>query len=181
MNLKRYIQLVALLALPLSILIVDSLEGQYVGTKRPWTGQQTADSLGKKADTTVTNQLQVEIDSTQDSLDTRMPRSGFLKEGANITITEHGAPPDSITIASSGGGGNWNPADSTLSLDLPYYSKRNAVQFMAASRDDSTDYTNWANWSSGVHTDNTTSGQFLTDWQSIKITIPSGGHLVFLH
>jgi len=35
MNLKKYIQLVALLALPLSILIVDSLEGQYIGTKRP--------------------------------------------------------------------------------------------------------------------------------------------------
>ena len=69
MGLKKYVQLMALMALPIFILIVGSLEGQYLGSQRPWTGQQSADSLGKKADTKVTNQLQAELDSTQDSLD----------------------------------------------------------------------------------------------------------------
>lgn len=162
----------------LAALLPALAQAQYRGSGRPLSRQETLDSLAAKPDTSVTNQLQAELDSTQDSLDTRMPRSGFLKEGSNITITEHGSsPPDSATIASTGGGGgsNWSPADSTLSFDLPYYFGRNVVQITGTD-----DYDDWANGGTGTHADETT--DYLTDAQSITGTFPSAynGSYVYL-
>ena len=188
MNLKRYMQLAILLALPMMILIIGNLEAQYIGSGRPLSRQETLDSLAAKPDTSVTNQLQAEQDSTQDTLDVMYGDIDNLEDAADSLNSNVGAKLDTsavaagdnvtvdwdgsnLTIASSGGGGgsNWNPADSTLSLDLPYYFSRNVVD-IACKTDD---YTSWADkkWddaAAGVHSDNSTN--YLTDWQSITLT-----------
>lgn len=135
----------------LVMLLPALAQAQYRGSGRPLSRQETLDSLAAKLDTSA------------------------VAAGDNVTVDWDGS---SLTIASSGNGGNWSPADSTLSLDLAYYFNQNVVQITGTD-----DYGGWADgrWDAtdGTHADETTN--YLTDWQAIEMTADGtskGIHLV---
>jgi len=127
----------------LVMLLPALAQAQYRGSGRPLSRQETLDSLAAKLDTSA------------------------VAAGDNVTVDWDGS---SLTIASSGGGGNWSPVDSTLSLDLPYYFSRNVVHQWGADV-----YSTIVNHSAGEHGDSTTN--FLTDDQSIGVYVPASGAL----
>jgi len=125
----------------LVMLLPAIVQAQYRGSGRPLSRQETLDSLAAKLDTSA------------------------VAAGDNVTVDWDGS---SLTIASSGGGENWSPADSTLSLDLAYYSNRNVVHLWGVDV-----YPSVMNYSAGLHGDSTTN--FLTDNQSIGVHCPASG------
>ena len=90
-------------------------EAQYIGSGRPLSRQETLDSLAAKPDTSVTNQLQAEQDSTQDTLDVMYGDIDNLEDAADSLNSNVGAKLDTSAVAA---GDNvtvdWDGTDLTI-------------------------------------------------------------------
>lgn len=104
------------------MLLPAGLAAQYVGTGRPFDSRAMLDSLAAKSDTSVLRAVRNVQDSlasasrTADSVLSALKIGrNYYKAGANVTLTTHGVPGDSVTIGSScSGGGGGLPYDTTL-------------------------------------------------------------------